>query len=209
MPRVTKECFTWHVTWSPEEDVKELPEYIFNFLRSDAVRQCYAIAERHDTNSKWHIHVGLRYYRSYKSDYKWWKPELERNGFKEPALEFKYHDNLLGLVGGYCSKDKDRIVLYNKGFSDEELSEGANIYKRGITKQQIRGFLDKFTVINREKIDVASGAMQSKLGVGKEESLIELAEHGFAFATSSGKGFDTIYKEMFSVHLAAADNMES
>jgi len=188
MPRV-KDAHTWMLTWSPEGDCQELPIPISSLLSSEATVRCYAVAERSD---KWHVHAGFELKRSFNSDYKWWK-DLFGEGIGSPALDIRYHDNLLGLVGGYCSKDVERRVLLNKGFSDEDLRRGEMEYARGKRKQRLRKFGERYHVITPDKLEVYIGAAMGESNVGRDQAILALAKTGFAFARSC-PGLEELYK---------------
>jgi len=188
MPRV-KDAHTWMLTWSPEGDCQELPIPISSLLCSEATVRAYAVAERSD---KWHVHAGFELKRSFNSDYKWWK-DLFGEGIGSPALDIRYHDNLLGLVGGYCTKDVERRVLLNKGFSDEDLRAGALEYERGKCKQRIRKFGERYHVINPDKFELYIGAAMAEFNTGRDRAILALAKTGFAF-TKSKAGLEELYK---------------
>lgn len=185
-----KDAHTWMLTWSPEGDCQELPIPIASLLCSEATVRAYAVAERSD---KWHCHAGFELKRSFNSDYKWWK-DLFGEGIGSPALDIRYHDNILGLVGGYCTKDVERRVLLNKGFSDDDLRRGAAEYERGKCKQRLRKFGERYHVIGPDKFDVFVGAAMAEFRVGRGEAILALSRTGFAFARAKG-GLEELYKE--------------
>lgn len=163
------------------------------------ITRFYAIFERHDEHSKWHLHIGFSTRKSYNSDYKWWKKGCEGAGFKEPALDIHYHNNLLGLVGGYCSKaaSGDRQLLGGKGFTDEQLEWGKEQYERGLRRQRVKNALDELRVINKDKFDAAVGYQQAELGIlSKEEAIASLVEDGWAFSQSV-KNTEAMYKQLY------------
>lgn len=178
------------LTWSPEGDCQELPEPILNLFKSEATVRAYVIAEKSD---KWHVHAGFRLVRSFNSDYKWWK-DLFGPGIGMPALDIRYHDNLKGLVGGYCGKDAERKLIYNKGFSDADLREGKLEYERGLCKQRIRRFGDRYHVIGPDKFDTYIGAAMAEFNVTRPVAILALARTGFSFSRSRG-GLESIYKD--------------
>lgn len=195
MPRVNKECYDWSLTWSPEEDVTDMPEFFRQWMEHSNIRRCVAILERHTAEDKWHMHIGFTYYRSYKSDYKWWKDALKGAGFEEPGLCIKYHDNILGLVGGYCSKadEGDRRVLFTKGFTNEQLEYGKQLYIKGQRRQRVRKFLDSHLVINAAKVEAAVGAMQAELECDEKTAVYHLVDDGWCFSNSI-KGYSQVYQ---------------
>jgi len=189
MPRV-KDAHTWMLTWSPEGEAQELPEPIMDMLTSEGTIQAYVVAEKAD---KWHVHAGFRSRRSYNSDYKWWK-DLFGPGIGSPALDIRYHDNLLGLVGGYCAKDAERKLIYNKGFTEQDLSKGELEYERGKAKQRIRRFGERYHVIGPDKFDTYIGAAMGQFNVDRNAAILALAGTGFSFSRSRG-GLEEVYKK--------------
>lgn len=190
-----KNAYDWILTWSPEEGCEEIPPRIKTFLEDSAcVAKAFAIAEY---SNKWHIHVGFRLTRSFNSDYAWWNkglfdPKTEKI-FVKPALDIRYHDNLLGLVGGYCSKSTGTRVLLNINFSREELELGKTIYTKGLIKQRIRKNLARYHVIGKEKYAVAVGSAMHEFNCGEAQAPLLLAGIGYAFS-SSCTGLERIYK---------------
>jgi len=203
MVRQQKNCFDWSLTWSPEEDVFDWPDFIRDWMSSKDVTRCYAILERHTVEDKWHLHVGFTYYRSYKSDYKWWAPACKAAGLESPALEIHYHDNLLGLVGGYCSKSAagDVKLLFKKGFSDDQLEYGKDQYARGLRRQRVRRVLDKHLVIHPDKFELAVGAIIAETGCSAERACATLAEDGWCFSRSK-RGLIDLYSEVCELQTA-------
>lgn len=192
MPR-EKNAQDWILTWSPENDCDELPREIKDMVDCGAVRRYYAIAEKHgDNGEKWHVHVGFSTNRTFNSDYKWWKQYFDSVGFKEPALDIKYHNSIFGLVGGYCSKTENTKQLGCRGFTTEQLEYGKTLYEKRQRRQRIRKFVDEHVVIGRNKIEVAIGAMQGETDCNTDEAIKLLADDGFAFAESK-KGLEYIY----------------
>lgn len=191
MPRV-KEARDWLLTWSPETDVTEenLPEYICRFMDSGNVSRCYAVLEKAD---KWHLHIGFSTVRAFNSDYKWWKDGFKEHGFEAPALDIKYHNDIITLIGGYCQKDGNRKMLFSKGITEEQLEFGKSKYIRRQRRQAIRRDLDDYISIPREKYDVALGSYMARTGSTREQAIIGLAQDGFAFA-SSQKGMERLYE---------------
>lgn len=198
MPRHEKNCYDWSLTWSPEEDCRELPPFLAEFLSSNCVSKAAAIAERHGEADKWHIHAGFRMYKSYNSDYKWYKKPFDLAGLSSPALDIRWHDNLFGLVGGYMAKAEsgDRLSLLSRGFSDSDIAYGVDQYAKGIRRKRIRRFVDGHLVINRSKFEVAVGAACAEFNCGEGEAVVALAEAGFGFSDSV-KGNSEIYAELY------------
>lgn len=198
MPRV-KDAQDWSLTWSPENDVSEFPEFWKDVCESPHITRYYAILERHDEESKWHMHVGFTTKRSYNSDYKWWQKASKESGFEEPALEIHYHNDIIGLVGGYCSKalKTDRKIIGSKGFTEEQLQYGQEIYERGLRKQRIRKHADRHHIITPDKLELVIGAQMAELDCDKEEAIVELAADGWAFARSV-KGLEEVYKHLYA-----------
>lgn len=198
MPRIEKNCFDWSLTWSPENDVSELPKFLDDFMHSKDITRCVCITERHGAEEKWHIHIGFTYYRSYKSDYKWWKKPFEEAGFKEPAIEIKYHNNIFGLIGGYLGKSVESDVkqLFSKGFSNDEVEFGKEEYNKGLRRQKLRKFLDPLLIINRDKFEAAVGATMREHGCNESEAEIILADDGWCYATSK-RGNKDVYGDMY------------
>jgi hypothetical protein len=181
-----------------------------NFLASASVTKAFAIAERHTSSDKWHVHVGFRYYRSYKSDYKWYKPAFDLAGFTAPALVIVAHDNLFGLIGGYCAKADigDRNVLYVRGVEDSELEYGRNCYSEGLSRKRIRKFVDSHLVIGRSKFEAAIGAACVEFNCGESEAPDVLAQIGFTFADAEKGHIDTykmVYNEKVKMGLLKVD----
>jgi len=198
MPRFEKCCYDWSLTWSPEVDCQQLPEFMAAFAAHSDVRKVIAIAERHGVGDKWHIHMGFRYHRSYNSDYKWYKPAFELAGFSAPALHIVGHDNLMGLAGGYLTKgeESDRVLLYRKGFTNEELEYGKRCYIQGLSGKRIKKFLQGYNVVHRGKFECAIAATMSEDQCDEGSAVVALAEKGFAFADSI-KGLTAVYKELY------------
>lgn len=192
-----KENVWWSLTWSPEEDVEELPEFFEEWFKDDSVTRVVAIKERH-IGGKWHIHAGLEYYKAYNSDYtKWFTNVAEQAGFKNPALEFKAHRNLLGLVGGYCTKSVDKDILFQKGFTDEQLEFGRNTYEKGLRKQRVKRQLDDWHIIQPDKIDAAIGIQMAELDTNDRDTAIAgLVADGWCFARSV-KNTAEMYKQLY------------
>jgi len=202
MPRSEKCCYDWSLTWSPEEDCQELPQFLADFLSSGIVTKACAIAERHTSEDKWHIHAGFRLSRSYTSDYKWYKKAFDLAGLSAPALDIHWHDNLFGLIGGYMSKSVggNKISLFTRNVSDTEMEYGVAEYNKGISRKRIRRFNDSHFVIHRSKLEVAIGAACAEYNCGEGEAIVALAEAGFGFADSI-KGNAEIYKEIYKEKL--------
>jgi len=200
MGRSEKNAFDWSLTWSPEEDVETWPDFLRDWMSHKSVTRCYAILERHTSDDKWHLHIGFTFYRSYKSDYKWYEAACKKAGLTSPALEIKYHDNILGLVGGYCAKSEagDRKLLFKKGFSDEQLEWGHDQYLRGLRKQRVRKFADKHHVITPDKFDTVVGAQMCELECDEAEAIISLAEDGWSFSRSK-RGLSGLYRDLCMV----------
>jgi len=183
----------WSLTWSPKENVETLPEVLRNVFESPYITRCYAIAE---FSEKWHIHAGFSTYRCYNSDYFWWKPICDADEkLQPPALEIRYHNNIYGLVGGYCAKTENVKILFRKGFTDEQLDAGRDIHIRGLRKQRIRKTLDKYHIITPDKFEVAVGTQMAELECSQSEAILALARDGFAFARSV-KGLTVLYADI-------------
>lgn len=206
MGRTVKECYDWSLTWSPEEDVTDWPEFLEAWMSSSDIKRCVAVLERHSAVDKWHLHIGFTYFRSYKSDYKWWQAACTKAGLVEPALQIKYHDNILGLVGGYVAKaeEGDRKLLFKKGFTDEQLEHGEMLYQRGLRRQRVRTFVEKHLVINPNKFECAVGAQMAELGCNEAEAIVQLAEDGWTFAQSK-KGITELYRDVYSLQRTMLD----
>lgn len=193
MPRV-KNADTWIFTYSPQEDVTEIPKEWKQFFESDGVKRAYVIAEKAE---KWHIHAGFETSRTFNSDYKWWKTAADEWGYKEPAIDIRYHNNITGLVGGYCCKaGDDTKVLLNNGFSDRMLEYGQREYARGLRRQRVKKFLEKHLVINGDKYEAAIGAQMAEIDCNRAEAIIELAKDGWCF-TKSQKGIESVYQDKY------------
>lgn len=203
MVRKEKNQFDWSLTWSPEEDITTWHPFLAAWMHSTKITRCYAILERHTSEDKWHLHIGFTYYRSYKSDYKWWAAECEKAGLKSPALEIHAHDNIFGLVGGYCHKSKegDRKLLFKKGFSDDQLEYGLNQYIAGLRRQRVRRILDKHLVIHPDKFELAVGAIIAETGCKREGAIDALARDGWCFGRSH-KGMVDLYAEVCELQIA-------
>jgi len=194
MPRSEKDAFDWSLTYSPESDVKELPTWISDLVKSGKITHCVAIAERHTADDKWHIHCAFRYYRSYKSDYKWW---TKLTDLKSPELEIRYHDCLLGLAGGYLTKadEGDREVLLTHGFTPEQLELGSDLYERGKLRKRIKSFVEWNVGIHPAKWNAAVGAVIAESGCTEEEAPAMLAQLGFCSIAS--KASSEVYNAMY------------
>lgn len=192
MPRV-KNADTWIFTYSPQEDVTEIPEEWKIFFESEGCKRAYVIAEKAE---KWHIHAGFETSRSFNSDYKWWKAAADEWGYKEPAIDIRYHNNISGLVGGYCCKEENTKHLYNKGFTNKMLEYGQREYERGLRRQRVKKFLDKHFVINGDKWDAAIGAEMAELDCDRSEAICALAQDGWTFAKSQ-RGFESLYQDKY------------
>lgn len=197
MPR-EKNAKDWILTWSPPEDCQEIPEEIERVLDSDAVTRHYTIAERHgNSGEKWHIHAGFTTVRTFNSDYKWWQTHFKSVGLEEPALDIKYHNNIFGLVGGYCTKSENTKFVKSRGFTQEQLDYGKDIYDRRQRRQRIRKFCDDYIPIPKSKFEVAIGAMQAEMDCNKDEAIKFMADDGFAFAESY-RGLEWIYRNNYN-----------
>jgi len=197
--RAEKDARDWHCTIRLDDDIKDLPEFFRLFLESNDVTHAYAVAEN-DVGKKWHIHIGFTYYRSYKSDYKIWftEPVEKITGLKRPALEFNYHRNILGLVGGYHSKSEECIVLFRKGFTDEQLAYGAAEYIRGCRKSRIRKWTDQQFTIHPAKWQSTLGAQMAELDIFDEaEATAELVKDGWAIPESCRSNLSRQYAEKY------------
>lgn len=169
-----KDAKDWLLTWSPEEGVKTVPEKIQEFLEGSDVRRYIAVCE---FSGKHHIHVAFSTEVSYNSDYKWWKKIFEKAGFKEPALDIKYHNNLIVCAGGYMQGQ----VLGRKGFTDEQLEFGREQYMLRQVRQRIRTFTDDIRIIPRAKFTATIGGIMAEADCD-EKSAIRLArDMGFSF----------------------------
>lgn len=202
--RVKKNVW-WTLTWSPEDEVTELPDFLEEWFKDHSVIRVVAIRERHTAIckckcpvGKWHIHAGLEYYRAYNSDYTDWFTDVAKEaGMAKPALEFTAHRNLLGLVGGYCTKSDDREVLFQKGFSEEQLEWGRNEYAKGLRKERVKRRLAEIHIIQPDKIDAAIGIQMAELGTdNRDEAIVGLVADGWAFARSI-KGTEVMYKQLY------------
>jgi len=199
MGRIEKKAYDWHITIRLDEDLKVLPEFFRGFLECQSVTRAYAISEC-DEGQKWHIHIGFSYYIGRGSDYtKWFTDVCEQaTGLKKPALEFKYHNNILGLVGGYHSKSEECIVLFRKGFTDEQLAFGADLYNRGCRKQRIKKWTDQQFTIHPAKWQSTLGAQMAELDIFDEaQATEELVKDGWAIPETCRPNLSARYAERY------------
>jgi len=172
---------TWSLTWSPKEDVEELPPGLRDFLESDKVSHAYAVAEY---AKKWHIHVAMKTTRSYGSDYKWWKVCFKDLGMEAPALEVKYHEDIVVLAGGYAAKGVHK-PLYNKGFTKELLEQGSKVYEERLQRKTITDYLATLRVINPNMVHAAMGATMALTGCKEDDAISTMSTLGMTFAQSN------------------------
>lgn len=198
MPRV-KDAHDWSLTWSPDDHVGEIPTFWNEVMQSEHVTRYVAILERHDAESKWHLHIGFSTKRSYNSDYKWWKDAAKNAGFEAPAIDIHYHNDILGLVGGYCAKaqEGDRKLVGRKGFTDEQLEYGQEIYQRGLRKQRVKRFADRHHNIHPDKFELVIGAQMAELECDQRQAIVSLAADGWAFTRAQG-GLTEVYKQLYT-----------
>lgn len=190
MPRV-KDARDWLLTWSPEEGVSQVPEVIQEWLDGSDVRRYYAVCE---TSGKQHIHIAFSTYVTYNSDYKWWVKIFEKFGFKAPALDIKYHNNIIVCAGGYF--ESTAIKLGSKGFTEEQIQYGRDQYALRSLRQRVRTFANDHIVVSRDKFQVVIGAIMAEASCGKEEAIEIARDAGFAFGTST-KGGEDQYAEIY------------
>jgi len=177
--------FDWSGTWSPENEVEEIPTEIASFLSNEIVTKAFAVIEK-DADHKGHLHFGFRLRREYDSNYKWWKKDFEEVGFKEPALLIRATKNLHGLVGGYCSKAEGTQVVFRRSFTDEELAYGRKEYENGKARQRIIKFTDEFRTVHPAKFDITLGSIKAEYNISdNEEAIRKMADLRFAFANSN------------------------
>lgn len=178
MPKF-KAC-DWSGTWSPETPVEDIPDFIANFLTDDRVQKAAACIE-HDEEHKKHLHFGFRLRREYDSNYRWWEKEWAEYGFKAPALHIVATRDFHGLIGGYFSKAKGTRIVFRKNFSDAEIQTGRDLYRKGLERRRVKGFLEKGIVIHPAKLDAAIAAAQEESG---NDPWRWLDEHGFHYSNS-------------------------
>lgn len=118
----SKKVADWTFTWSPKEDCQEIPKPWDQYFESDQVTRALVVTERHP-GGKWHIHAMFSTAKNYGSDYDWWSKDAETCGFKKPAICIKYHNNIIGGLG-YLLKSKEKRILYNKNWTDEQIDAG-------------------------------------------------------------------------------------
>lgn len=184
-----KDAKDWLLTWSPEEGVHGVPRKIQEFMDGSDITRYHAVIEE---SGKKHLHIAFTTRCTYNSDYKWWKKIFEQHGFKEPALDIKYHNNIVMCAGGYLQGE----VVGNKGFSEEQLEYGATQYDLRNVRQRVRHIVDDHIVLSRDKYEVAIGAIMADQEVTREEAEQLAIEMGFAFGTSR-RGLTEDYAEIF------------
>lgn len=185
-----KDAKDWLLTWSPEEGVSTIPEAIREFLEGRDVTRYYAVCEE---AGKAHIHAIFSTSATYNSDYKWWRKIFAEAGFKEPALDIKYHDNPIVCAGGYLQGKE----IGRKGFSDEQLAYGKQQYQLRNLRQRIRKFADDHIVISRDKFDAAIGGIMAEADCDEDRAILIAREAGFAFGTSK-RGGARQYKDIYT-----------
>lgn len=194
MPRHEKNCFDWSLTYSPEGDCSEVPKWVTELIEKKFISHALAITERHTANDKWHIHVGFRIIRSYKSDYAWWQKFTDQ---KKPELEVLYHDNICGLVGGYLTKSEpDNVrVLLRVGFTDEQLELGKQVYGRAQLRKRIKSFADAHVGVHPNKWVTTVGAIIAETGCTSEEADVVAA--GIGFSSTASKAPVQVYSTLY------------
>lgn len=200
MPRV-KDASDWLLTWSPPDDSKDIPPKIKDFMEGPDVRRYIAVREY---SHKWHIHIAFSTVATYNSDYAnrqdkngkpkktWWEKPFAAAGFKHPAIDIKYHNDIIKLAGGYLEGE----IIANKGFSQEQLEYGKQQYQLRKQRQKIRQFIDDHIVVSRDKYEVCIGAIKAANSCSEQEAISLAAEMGFAFGNSR-KGMVQAYEEIF------------
>jgi len=189
----------WSGTWSPQDEVKELPKEIGAFLACPHVTKALAVIEC-DADHKGHLHFGFRLRKEYDSDYNWWEPLFKEKNeiFKKPALLIKATKNLHGLIGGYCAKAEGTRVVFRRNVSDEEMDYGRREYQAGIDRKKITDFAEQFKCIHPARFDVALGASKELFGVNSDEEAIErMARSKLAFANGSKADTTRVYSALF------------
>lgn len=176
MPRI-KDARDWLLTWSPEEDIDHIPKKIQDFLESRDVIRYYGVCE---SAGKKHIHVAFTTACTYNSDYKWWEKIFAAQGFKAPALDIKYHNNIIVCAGGYLNGK----CIGRKGFTDEQIEYGYEQYILRSARQKVRKFVDDHIVISRDKYECAIGAIMSERSCSKQDAEELAVAMGFVFGTS-------------------------
>lgn len=200
----TRRVTDWSLTLAlPDTDIKEVPEWLENRLKSEDVTRFVVVAEK---AKHWHIHAGFSTRREYNSDYKlWftnWIPGHESYDiWRGPhAVELHHHNDIIQLVGGYCCKSGDDSLVWlgDKGFSQEQIEFGGELYEKSLKKQRIREELARYTAVPREHFLAAVGFGMAELGtsdIGKvQEWLIDAK---FAFASSVPGDLRTLVCERY------------
>lgn len=171
----------WSGTWSPEDAVTDIPDFIADFLAGERVEKAAACIEQ-DAEHKAHLHFGFRLRREYDSNYAWWEKDWKEYGFEKPALHINATRDLHGLIGGYFSKAKGTRIVFRKNFSNDEIQTGRTLYERGLARRRVKRFLETGVVIHPAKLDAAIAAAQEENG---DDPFAWLDEHGFHYSNSS------------------------
>lgn len=192
MPRKCKDAYDWSLTFSPEEDVKEIPGWFEQLIRNGMVTHCFAITERHTNEDKWHIHIAFRLKRSYNSDYKWWDKLTTDTA---PALEIHYHDTLAELAGGYLYKSGEENVeiIRRFGFTDEGLALGQEFFHRGLMRERILKFTSAHVNVSHSKWNAVKGCIIAETGCKPEEVNLIAAQMGFTSALCKADDYKDAY----------------
>jgi len=210
MPRF--KASDWSGTWSPQDEVKEIPSEIAAFLACPHVTKAFAVIEA-DEDHKGHLHFGFRLRKAYDSDYNWWGPLFKEKNevFQKPALLIKATKTLHGLIGGYCSKAEGTRVVFRRGFTDEEMDFGRREYQNGLDRQAIRQFSERFQCVHPARYDVVLGATRQQFGLTSDEAAVErMCRIGFAFSNANkadtSKVYQTLFKEWMDLSHVPGEN---
>jgi len=171
----------WSGTWSPEDAVTDIPDFIAAFLSSERVEKAAAVIEQDDEH-KAHLHFGFRMRREYDSNYKWWEKDWGDMGFRAPALHITATRDLHGLIGGYFSKAQGTQCVFRRDFSNEEIQIGRRQYQIGLERRRVKTFLERGVTVHPAKIDAAIAAAQQE---SSGDPFTWLDTHGFHYSNSA------------------------
>lgn len=205
MPRF--KAHDWSGTWSPQDEVKELPSEIAAFLACPHVTKALAVIEA-DEHHKGHVHFGFRLGKAYDSDYNWWEALFKSKNeiFQKPALLIKATKTFHGLIGGYCSKAEGTRVVFRRNISDREMDYGRREYKTGLDRQKLTEFAETFKCVHPARFDVLLGATREMFGITSDEEAIErMARSKLAFANGSKADTKHVYSALFKEWLEMSE----
>lgn len=141
----------FHITLSPNGDLKALPSKVLTWLRSTAVKRAYCVTER---GGKWHIHMVVTLEDGKRTDNvtrsvrtlcpeEWEKPAVHTEALITCSPE--------GIAGGYLGKTETVKTLYNRGFSDADLEAGRREHEEGKQRARLTTYARTLTKLDDHK----------------------------------------------------------